>query len=118
NASASLGSVSTGVYAVCCFGCRQIVRRHLLLPSRTGLLGACNPYPTQPLGIAGYTAIERFCNALAVLGGTQLALVGGIAHERDLRKDRGHIGADEHDEGSLLYPAIFHSGTLRRFSRV
>src|SRR5262249_3484115 len=43
----------------------------------------------------------------------QLALVGWIAHKGNLREDRGHIRADEHNKGRLLHSTVFDSRTLR-----
>src|SRR5437660_9723431 len=80
----------------------------LLLPCRDRLFHAGNLNPTESLGITRNTAIERFRDALAVFRCAQLALVGWITDERDLRQDRGHVGADQHDKGRFLYSTILY----------
>src|SRR5438270_1044632 len=88
----------------------------LLLPCRDRLFHAGNLNPTESLGITRNTAIERFRDALAVFRCAQLALVGWITDERDLRQDRGHVGADQHDKGRFLYSTILYPWTLRRLA--
>src|SRR5215471_15658323 len=55
--------------------------------------------------------VERLGDALAVFAGAQAVLVGWIADERNLGKDGGHVGTDEHDERCLLHAAIADGGT-------
>ena len=62
--------------------------------------------PAQPVYVLGDAAVKRLGDALAVVAGGEAMLVGGIADKRNLGKNRGHVGADEHDEGSLLHAAV------------
>src|SRR5207253_645747 len=55
------------------------------------------------------TTVEGLCDLLAIFGSLQFALIFGIADEGDLRQHRGHVGADEHDEGGLLHAAVAHA---------
>src|SRR5205085_10549855 len=47
------------------------------------------------------TTVEGLCDLLAIFGSLRLALIFGIADEGDLRQQRGHAGASEHDKGGL-----------------
>src|ERR1700728_19192 len=67
----------------------------------------------QAVHIFGDAAVERFGDALAVFAGGEAVLVGGVADERNFGEDRGHVGADQNNEGSFLYSAIANGGTLR-----
>src|SRR5262249_39960178 len=85
----------------------------ILLPGRSKLLRASHLNPTESLSIARDPAVEGFSDALTVFSRAQLALVGWIAHKGNLREDRGHIRADEHNKGRLLHSTVFDSRTLR-----
>ena len=45
-------------------------------------------------------------------------LVGGIADKRNFGKNRGHVGADQHNEGSFLYTAVANGRALDRETAV
>src|SRR5580704_18003505 len=68
--------------------------------------------PAQPIRILGDATIERFGDALAVLAGGKAMLVGRIADKRNLRQDRWHVCADQHNERSLLYAAVANCEAL------
>src|SRR5581483_3494477 len=90
-------------------GTREVEAEHgesdesvLLVGIRDGILGrgfcpgnfAGNLDAAKAIHVAGDAAIERFSNALAVLGGFKLVLIRRITDKRDLRQNGGHIRAN------------------------
>src|SRR5271170_3961495 len=62
--------------------------------------------PAQTADILGNSAIERFGDALAIVGGAELALVAGVADEGNLGQNRRHVRPNQNDEWSLLDSAV------------
>src|SRR6266576_905496 len=85
----------------------------LLLP-----LGLIDPardlHPAQPAHVFSNPTIERFSNPLTVLCRAQALFISWIAYERNLRQDRRHIRADQHNERRLLHTTIAKTGIFGR----
>src|SRR5579872_1296770 len=60
--------------------------------------------------VAGYSAIERLGDALAVMRLAQFLRVLRIGEERNLREDRRHVRANQHDKRRLLDAPIAQAG--------
>src|SRR5438445_9701513 len=85
----------------------------LLLP-----LGLIDPardlHPAQPAHVFSNPTIERFSNPLTVLCRAQALFISWIAYEGNLRQDRRHIRADQHNERRLLHTTIPKTGIFAR----
>src|SRR5262245_48040954 len=62
--------------------------------------------PAQGLCVGSYTVEESVGNCLAVRGCLDLALFLWVADERNLSKNRRHIGSDQYNKRRLLYTSI------------
>src|ERR1700688_2201014 len=69
----------------------------------------------QRLRIMRDALIQRFSQALAMIGPLQKLLLPRIAEETDLREDGGHRGANEHDERRFLDAAILGRCVISSF---
>ena len=63
----------------------------------------------QRVRVLRYTFEKGIGDARALIVSLQQLLVVRIRDKTDLRKDRGHVSADQDDEGGLLDAAIFQS---------
>src|SRR5437868_15104141 len=70
-------------------------------------------YPAQPADVLGDPTIQRLGNFLPVFRCLEIALIPGIADERDLRQDRWHIGPNQHNKGRLFHAPIPNAGIAR-----
>jgi len=64
-------------------------------------------------GVLRNAFVQRFCDALAIAGTLQFALIGRAADERNFSKNRRHGSSGQDDVRSLLYSAVAHALTLR-----
>src|SRR5262245_55941761 len=75
----------------------------LLTPERLRQVGG---EAVDALEITLHSIVEAFGDALPVLRLLQHLFIGGIAQERDLREDGGHVGANQDNERSLPHAAV------------
>src|SRR5208282_1107234 len=83
----------------------KVSRKEVLLPGAFVHL-ARDLHAAQTTDILGNAAIQRFCNPLAIFRGAQPVLIAWITNKGDFSQNRGHIGADEHNERRFLHAAI------------
>src|SRR5438874_3893440 len=68
----------------------------------------------QGLCVGSYTVVESLGNCLAVSRSLDLALFLRIADERNLRKNRRHVGANQYDKWRLFHSTIRPGSFARR----